>query len=78
MYGTLLLLHILSATIWTGGHIVLSVAILPKVLREHSLGMLLDFESAYEKIGMSALIVQVITGLIVQSGQSHYEQGVKS
>jgi putative copper export protein len=63
MYGTLLLLHILSATIWTGGHIVLSVVVLPKVLREQSPVMLLDFESVYEKIGMPALIVQVVTGL---------------
>lgn len=65
MYGTLLLLHILAATIWTGGHIVLSVVILPKVLREKSPEQLLSFESVYEKIGMPALIVQVITGLML-------------
>ncbi len=62
MYGTLLLLHILAATIWTGGHIVLSVVVLPKVLRERSPEQLLAFESVYEKIGMPALIVQVLTG----------------
>jgi putative copper export protein len=65
MYGTLLLLHILSATIWTGGHIVLSVVVLPKVLRERSPEMLRNFESGYEKIGMPALIVQVVTGLLL-------------
>lgn len=63
MYGTILLLHILAATIWTGGHIVLSVVILPRVLREKSPDQLLQFESVYEKIGMPALIIQVITGL---------------
>lgn len=63
MYGTILLLHILAATIWTGGHIVLSVVILPKVLRERSPEQLLQFESVYEKIGMPALIIQVVTGL---------------
>jgi len=63
MYGVALLLHILAATIWTGGHIVLSVVILPKVLRNQSPEQLLDFESVYEKIGMPALIVQVSTGL---------------
>lgn len=62
-YGILLLLHILAATIWTGGHIVLSVVVLPKVLKEMSPDRLLDFESVYEKIGMPALIVQVATGL---------------
>lgn len=63
MYGILLLLHILAATIWTGGHIVLSVVILPRVLREQSPEQLLNFESVYEKIGMPALIIQVITGV---------------
>jgi len=59
----ILLLHILSATIWTGGHIVLCVAILPSVLKENSPEQLIKFESAYEKIGMPALIVQILTGL---------------
>ena len=48
MYGLALLLHILAATIWTGGHIVLSVVVLPKVLRERSPARLLEFESVYE------------------------------
>jgi putative copper export protein len=65
MYGLLLLLHILAATIWTGGHIILSVVVLPKVLRERSPEQLLSFESVYEKIGMPALIVQVITGVML-------------
>ena len=59
----ILLLHILSATIWTGGHIVLCVVILPGVLKENSPEQLLKFESAYEKIGMPALVVQILTGL---------------
>ncbi|WP_461534987.1 CopD family protein [Spongorhabdus nitratireducens] len=65
MYGLLLLLHILAATIWTGGHIVLSVVVLPKVLRERSPEQLLAFESVYERIGMPALIVQIVTGLML-------------
>lgn len=65
MYGILLLLHILAATIWTGGHIVLAVVVLPRVLIERSPEQLLNFESVYEKIGMPALIVQVVTGFIL-------------
>lgn len=65
MHGILLLLHILGATIWTGGHIVLSVAVLPKVLKNRSPEQLLDFESAYERVGMPALIIQIITGLLL-------------
>lgn len=65
MYGLLLFLHILSATIWTGGHIVLSFVILPRALKEESSKLLLDFEKVYEKIGLPALLIQVITGLLL-------------
>ncbi|AIW15831.1 CopD family protein [Vibrio tubiashii] len=65
MYGLLVTLHILAATIWTGGHIVLAVVVLPRVLRERSAQRLLDFESVYEKIGMPALVIQIITGLML-------------
>lgn len=63
MYGAILLLHILAATIWTGGHLVLAIAILPRALMERSPARLLEFESAYERVGIPALIVQVATGL---------------
>jgi putative copper export protein len=63
MYGVLLLLHILAAMIWTGGHIVLSTVVLPRVLRERTPDQLLRFESGYEKIGIPALLIQVATGL---------------
>lgn len=65
MYGWLLLLHILGATIWTGGHLILSTVILPQVLRQRSVQQLLAFESRFERIGMPALMVQVITGLML-------------
>lgn len=63
MFGLTLLLHIVGATVWTGGHLVLAVCILPTVLRERSPGRLLAFEQAYERLGMAALVVQVVTGL---------------
>ena len=65
MYGTLLALHLIAATIWTGGHIVLSVVILPRVLKQSAPQSLIDFESGFEKIGMPALMVQIITGLML-------------
>lgn len=63
MYGIVLLLHVLGATIWTGGHLVLALTILPRVLRERSPAELLKFESAYERVGIPALVTQVVTGL---------------
>ncbi|MDX3774186.1 CopD family protein [Chromatiaceae bacterium AAb-1] len=65
MYGILLATHILAATIWTGGHLVLAIVILPGVLKQRSPQRLIDFESAYEKIGMPALVIQVVTGLML-------------
>ena len=62
MYGTALLLHLLAATIWTGGHIVLAVIVLPKAFRERSVESLLEFETVYEKLGVPALIIQIVTG----------------
>jgi putative copper export protein len=62
MYRYVLLLHIVSATVWTGGHLVLALRILPGVLSRRSASMLLDFERRYEPLGMSALVVQVISG----------------
>jgi putative copper export protein len=63
MHGLLLLLHILAATIWTGGHLVLTFVVLPRVLRNKSPSELLQFESRYERIGIPALLIQVATGL---------------
>ncbi len=62
MYPYILILHILGATIWTGGHLVLAITVLPRVLREKSVAELERFESGYERIGIPALLVQVITG----------------
>ncbi len=63
MHGILLFLHVLAATVWTGGHLVLAAVVLPGVLRRKSPDELLRFESGYERIGIPALLVQVVTGL---------------
>lgn len=65
MHEILLLIHILSATIWTGGHIVLASIVLPDVLKQRSPEALLKFESGYEKIGMPALLIQIVTGMML-------------
>ncbi len=62
MQPYILTLHLLAATIWTGGHLILSIIILPQVLKEKNAQKLRDFEGNYEKIGIPALIIQVVTG----------------
>lgn len=63
MYAVILALHVLGATIWTGGHLVLVFTVFPRALRARDPRILLDFEQGYEKIGMPALLVQVASGL---------------
>jgi putative copper export protein len=63
VYHGILFLHLLAATVWTGGHLVLVATVLPRALRARNPRILLDFEQGYEKIGMPALLIQVATGL---------------
>jgi hypothetical protein len=53
----------LSATVWTGGHLFIALTLLPNVLKSGKIEKLLDFEYRYERIGMPALLLQVITGI---------------
>ncbi|WP_296237782.1 CopD family protein [Psychrobacter sp. UBA5136] len=63
MFNYLLILHLLGAAIWVGGHLILALVILPKVLSSRNLDALLQFEGQFEKIGMPALGLQIVTGL---------------
>jgi putative copper export protein len=63
MYATIVFLHVLGATIWVGGHLVLALTALPRALRARDPRILLGFESGFERVGMPALVVQVLTGL---------------
>ena len=63
MFGIILLLHLLGATVWTGGHLILTTVILPRALKHRDVEGIRNFENAYEKIGIPALMVQIASGL---------------
>ncbi len=65
MYRILILVHVLAATVWVGGHLVLSLTILPRALRERDPAIIRQFEDGYERIGIPALVIQVLTGLLL-------------
>jgi len=67
MYSLVLLTHLLAATVWTGGHLILALRILPQALREKSPERLRQFESSYELIGIPALLIQLASGLWLAS-----------
>lgn len=58
----LLIIHILAATIWVGGHLYLIISILPHVLRSRNPEKLLAFERTFEPLGITALVLLVISG----------------
>ena len=47
VFPLLVIVHALAATVWTGGHLVLDLGVLPRALRAQS----------------AALAIQVLTGL---------------
>jgi len=63
MYKYFLILHILAATVWAGGHLVLAVTILPKALRRNAPELVFEFDSGFERIAIPALLLLVVTGL---------------
>jgi hypothetical protein len=63
MHQAILLLHVLGASIWTGGHLVLAITVLPRALRAKDPSIVEQFEAGYEKLGIPALVLQLLTGL---------------
>ncbi|WP_227430937.1 CopD family protein [Psychrobacter sp. I-STPA6b] len=63
MLNFLLIIHLLGASIWVGGHLMLALTVLPPVLIRRDVPALLAFEQRFEKIGMPALLLQIITGI---------------
>ena len=62
-YYVVLSLHILGASVWAGGHLVLAVSILPRALRERRAASVSEFEQRFERLGLPALGIQIATGL---------------
>ncbi len=62
-FPLLVIVHALAATVWTGGHLVLDLGVLPRALRAQSAAPVRAFEEVFEPLGLSALAIQVVTGL---------------
>jgi putative copper export protein len=56
-------LHLLGAAVWVGGHLVLVISVLPDALRRRRASIVTEFEHRFERVGMPALALQVLTGL---------------
>jgi putative copper export protein len=63
LYPIMLVLHILGATVWTGGHLVLALSVLPAALAKRDVMAIRAYEGGFERVGLPALAIQVATGL---------------
>jgi len=63
VYRLLIILHLLGASVWVGGHLVLSLVVLPRALHARDASIVRQFELGYERIGLPALALQVLTGV---------------
>jgi putative copper export protein len=63
VFPLLVIVHALAATVWTGGHLVLDLGVLPRALRAKSAAQVRAFEEVFEPLGLTALAIQVLTGL---------------
>lgn len=68
LHAICLLLHVLGATVWTGGHLVFALSVLPGAVQRRDVAAVHAFEAAYERLGIGALVVQVATGLLLAWG----------
>lgn len=59
----LVLLHVLGACIWVGGHLILAIAILPRALKTRDVDLIKSFDASLERIALPALVVQILTGI---------------
>ena len=63
MYKLFVILHLLGAAVWVGGHLVLCLAVLPPALRARDPAPIRAFEERFERIGVPALLLQIGSGL---------------
>jgi len=63
MYKLFVILHLLGASVWVGGHLVLCLAVLPSALRARDPAPIRAFEERFERLGIPALLLQIASGL---------------
>ncbi len=63
LFSILVILHILAASVWTGGQLILNLRVLPDALRLGSVSGVRTFEKYFEPLRVISLSLQVISGL---------------
>ena len=63
LFKFLVAAHVLAATVWTGGQLLLNLRVLPKALQEGSVAQIRFFEELFEPLRVSSLGIQLVSGL---------------
>ncbi len=73
MHHFYLILHLIAACVWVGGHLILLIRFLPQALKNNSPEIIISFEKKYEIIGIPSLLIQIVTGILMAY---HYNVGI--
>ncbi|WP_282787980.1 copper resistance protein CopD [Flavobacterium croceum] len=65
LHQLILIIHLLAATIWVGGHLILLLRYVPKAIKNKSLEELSAFRKNFEPVGMPSLFILIVTGIIM-------------
>lgn len=60
-----LIIHLLAASVWVGGHLFLSFRLLPEALKKKEASIIINFKNKFEPVGMPALVILLLTGIIM-------------
>ena len=60
---SIIFIHILAATIWAGGHLILTLGFLTRALKRRDFSIIEGFESRYEPIGLPSHLILILTGI---------------
>ena len=65
IHPILLILHLLAASIWVGGHLLLSIRFLPEALQKKDLSIILNFKDKFEVVGLPSILILLISGIMM-------------
>jgi len=61
----ILIFHLLAASVWVGGHLVLSIRYLPEAFKKKDVSVLVNFKNKFEPVGLPSLAILLVTGILM-------------